>query len=421
MRFELVNTRTKPTVKITIKDRVIHFHSKYDPLKESDNWSEKAIHEINDEKPVYIIGIGAGYHIISLLRKASMSEVNIIELNENYKEWFADTEVGRYLTSLSEVKILDLNAFKNKLFTLDYTNLLIYHPSLQIVDSKYKSLVEQIKNIQIQKDSIGKQLTRMIDNFTENMKLNDKSISEFKDIYHNKKMILVSAGPSLDKQLPLLKEIRHRSDIVIGAVGTALRPLIKQKIVPDFFMITDANPETLQQLKDVKLPTTPLFYLCTSYHGTVLLHKGPKYVVFQKDFRLAEAAASAEKEPLIQTGGSVATALLDLMVFMGGEKIALVGQDLAYTNNKTHASESPAVIEYVTQSWSMMVKNYDQNGMVPTSRNLSIYRAWFEKYADTYKNLYLFNCTEGGAYINGWENTPLKKFAELKKSIKGLS
>jgi hypothetical protein len=158
--------------------------------------------------------------------------------------------------------------------------------------------------------------------------------------------------------------------------------------------------------------------MSTTYHETVASHEGPKYILWQKGFEHAEKMATLKSEPLIKTGGSVATALLDLMTFFGAQSIALVGQDLAYTGGKSHVSKAPALIEIKKTVSTKKVLNYYQNDEIETANNLIIYKKWFEDYAKRNKQLKLYNCTEGGAHILHWEHIPLREY--YKKNSEDL-
>ncbi|MGM7634568.1 6-hydroxymethylpterin diphosphokinase MptE-like protein [Bacillus sp. Hm123] len=160
----------------------------------------------------------------------------------------------------------------------------------------------------------------------------------------------------------------------------------------------------------MSLPKTPLFYLSTAYHETVMLNKGPRRILWQKGFEEAEKIAALKQEPTIQTGGSVATALLDVMVQLGGESIALIGQDLAFTDGKSHSNQAHAQKEMKQTKASEKVLNYDRTGEVYTAKNLTIYRKWFESFAKNHPHLHLYNCTEGGAYIHNWEHIRLQDY-----------
>lgn len=163
-------------------------------------------------------------------------------------------------------------------------------------------------------------------------------------------------------------------------------------------------------MTEIVLPETPLFYLSTAYHETILLHKGPRRIVYQEGYAAAEKRAIEKYEPVIQTGGSVATALLDIMVRLGGKSVALVGQDLAFTDGKSHANAAHAQQKVKEVQGAKKVINYYQTAEVHTARNFTIYRKWFEKYQETHTELALYNCTEGGAYIHHWKHISLQEY-----------
>jgi hypothetical protein len=247
-------------------------------------------------------------------------------------------------------------------------------------------------------------------NFHKNIALDDPGIKDWRNYYENKPMLLISAGPSLDKQLPLLKEIKDIGKVIIGSVGTAVIPLVRHGITPDFVMITDPNQGTLPQLQKVDLTFTPLFYLSTAYNETIVLHGGARYIVLQDGYDKAEYMATLRNEPLIKTGGSVSTTLLDLMIYLGASKVGLVGQDLAFTNGFSHASDTP--FQRLTQQEPGLVEvlDYYQVKRIASSKNLVIYKKWLERYAEHAAHLKLYNCTEGGAFIKNWQHLSLKEF-----------
>ncbi|OMP65799.1 hypothetical protein BTO28_15585 [Domibacillus epiphyticus] len=370
---------------------------------------------IQKDQPVIIVGYGAGYHIAALAKELPEQEICALEFNLQYANWFKKSLFYESVAVLPHVKMKTTDHLSAKerasIFSdVHQNNLLIQKTSMDIMPAKYNNVKLMLKDFQMQKDSIKNQIGTMIENFQKNIALNDSGIGELKDIYKGKKMILVSAGPSLDKQLPLLKKIREEGDIVIGAVGTAVRPLYRCGIIPNFLMIIDPQEGTMKQLTGIKLPNTPLYYMSTAYHDTVKLHAGPRRIVWQNGFMDAHKMAIMQNDPLIQTGGSVATALLDTMVFLGGQVIALIGQDLAFTGGKSHASHTAAEKEVEETANTIKVQNYYQTGEVITANNLSIYRKWFERYAENNAELSLYNCTEGGAYINGWKHSSLNDF-----------
>ncbi len=415
MKLSIVETRTVPTVKAEFKGRDVFFHSRYDPLNEAQAWLKKGVKAINKNQVVIVIGLGAGYHIQQLAESISEQTILIIEFNDTYFSWFKNSPFHSQLTRYNNVVLKRFNELTNvekeKIFTsISSTNLLIHKSGLDIMPEEYKGIKEALEDIQFQQNSFQHQVDIMRLNFEKNRMLNDQGIGDLTNMYAGKPMILISAGPSLDKQLSLLKKIYEQHQFVIGAVGTALKPLLNANIIPDFFAIIDPNPATYSQMTDIELPITPLFYLSTAYHETILLHQGPRHIVYQEGYTAAEKLASKKHEPVIQTGGSVATALLDIMVKLGAKSVALVGQDLAYTDGKSHANTSHARQNIKELEGSKQVMNYYQTAEVHTAKNLTIYRKWFEKYREIHNELALYNCTEGGAYIKNWKHISLNEY-----------
>jgi hypothetical protein len=286
-------------------------------------------------------------------------------------------------------------------------NILIYKPSLVLIDQEEIRLT--LESFLMKKRTIREQGESLRQNFELNLTLNDEDISRYIGNYQDGQAILVSAGPSLTKQLPLLK-IALEKGVKIACVGTSLLTMIKAGIRPNFVMVSDPKDAIQEQFVGVENENIPLFYLSTANHGAVKRYKGPRIIVWQRGFEEAEIQAKLNRVPLVETGGSVATCLLDLLIKLGFKKIALVGQDLAFTDNQTHAMNTHRYNQIHNDLHLIEVEDYYRTEKIKTSRNLFIYLKWFERYVEQHGNIELWNCTEGGAYIDGWKHFPLKKF-----------
>ena len=115
-------------------------------------------------------------------------------------------------------------------------------------------------------------------------------------------------------------------------------------------------------------------------------------------------------------GGSVATLAFSLVCHLGFDKIILVGQDLAFTGNKSHADgtfkETMAVED--TKDFLMVPGNVEK--MVPTREDFDNYRKWFEEFIEYWKGIkdvQFINATEGGALIKGTQIMTLKDAISL--------
>ncbi|MGN7407812.1 motility associated factor glycosyltransferase family protein [Sporosarcina sp. SAFN-010] len=414
MKISCLNTKTVPTVKVELNNQTLVFHSKYDPLHASQKWAENTLILIKPEEEVIVFGLCAGYHIVALSKLLPNTSIIVVEFNDQYYDWFATSLFKGALEKCKNVslkKFSELSEYqRNSLFTsISSTNICSLEQYFNIIPVHFSSVVAILRKIILQNKSLSTQIGFMKENFNRNVTLNDDGIHNMKEKYLGKPMILISAGPSLNKQLPLLKTIQNSGNFILGAVGTSLSPLISYGITPDFYAIIDAQA-TEKQLDQIDLPNTTLFYLSTASTNTILLHKGPRRVIWQRGYEEAELMAKQFNDPTMETGGSVATILLDIMVYLGGGPIALVGQDLAFTGGKTHASGTHSSLDVIEQFGKNQVLNYYRNGTVMTSNNLTLYRMWFEDYAENHGEHNLMNCTEGGAYIQNWEHISLLEY-----------
>lgn len=401
------------TIKLNVDGKEIFLHSKYDPIREAEQWVTGWKKFIPDNiKCLLVVGIGLGYHIRALAEHYPNSHIEVWEFNKKFAHWLKkqslldippNTEF--YCSSdLAEIK----EGFLNKISDSEVI-VLIHQQSLNLIPPDLNPLKIGLEKYLLQQRALNNQKELLSENFVKNISLADPGMRAGEKIVHGYPALLVSAGPSLTKQLPVLKRIALSRDIKIAAVGTALKPLLKAGIIPDLIMISDPNQKISEQFNlsaVYRLP--PFFYLSTANHTAVVNYCGQRYIVWQKGFSPAEQEADNRHEPIVLTGGSVATCLLDLLVKLGATSIALVGQDLAFTDGYSHAADTVAARPIIEDQGLIWVDDYKRQGKVPTSLNLYSYHKWFENYAQGFnKQDFLWNCTEGGAYIPGWRHEPL--------------
>lgn len=399
----------------------ILLHSKYNPKIEAGRWVTQWEIEKNSPKQILVIGLGAGYHIEELARKFPHLKINVWEFNPQYASWLANSGSINYLQESFNIKIYvsdNIHEIKNNFLPLldSPDNMVLLHsPSLELIPKKLTFLKELLKTYIIHLRTMRRHGEELDKNFKLNLSLKDNGISEWKDNLLNKGAILISAGPSLTKQLPYLKEIYQNENIFLACVGTALKPLLNSGIKPNIVMISDPQDNIMAQFIDNFNIDIPMFYLATANHSTIKRYRGPRFIVWQKGFTKSMEQAQLTREPLIKTGGSVATCLLDLLVWMGCSKIALVGQDLAFTDGYSHAKGTHD-FRKVNSEGLIKIQDYYQKEIIKTSNNLFIYLKWFEMYSMSLtKKIELWNCTEGGAFIPGWLHRNLRHFISTQK------
>lgn len=226
--------------------------------------------------------------------------------------------------------------------------------------------------------------------------------------------ILVAAGPSLNKNIKELKKAKGKAFII--AVDTAIKPLLREGIVPDMFSIIDGmKPLDLFEAEGVK--EIPMLSGLNAAHEVLDYHKGMKFF-YNENYEFAEKifAESGQFVGKVHSGGSVATTAFSLMYMIGIDTIILVGQDLAFTDNKSHADGTfhEVMEEKDTTGYITVEGNIEQK--VPTMTSFLVFLDWYKKYIARAKderkrigrNFRVINATEGGAKIEGTEIMPLK-------------
>jgi hypothetical protein len=224
--------------------------------------------------------------------------------------------------------------------------------------------------------------------------------------------LIVSAGPSLNKQIPLLA--KHQDLFTIFAVDTVWPILNSHGIVPDYLVALDplALPSWPQ---DGLSPRTRLVVDVIASPNVVWSHDRG-HIMTCADGHIAETLGFLGARPgRLGVGGSVATLAFNMAVHMGANPIVLIGQDLALTGGKDHADGY-----LFTYSSEMLQgrsdKGYDVEGYygdrVRTERQLLAYKSWFEDRFKELPEVMVINATEGGARIAGSLQIPFAQVCE---------
>lgn len=226
--------------------------------------------------------------------------------------------------------------------------------------------------------------------------------------------IVVAAGPSLNKNIKELKKAKGKA--FICAVDTAIKPLIKEGIIPDMFAVVDAlKPIELVKMEEAR--QIPLLTTLNASPEVLEYHTGMK-IFFNEGYQFAEEIfkKSGHMEGDVSSGGSVATSIFSFLWKIGIETIILVGQDLAYTDNKAYADGTfqEKMKEEDTSNFIMVEGNFEEK--IPTKPDLKLFIDWYNMYIsgikEKDKGLRVINATEGGAKIQNTEIITLKKAIE---------
>jgi len=218
--------------------------------------------------------------------------------------------------------------------------------------------------------------------------------------------IVIAGGPSLDKNVRMLKEAKGKAFIV--CTDTALRPVIQAGIIPDIAVSSDAFKGDKYFSEEASLDVPLVCHLHVGYKA-MDRHKGIKIFYNNTDLWIQDYMNREEILLMpLESGGSVSNDALSLAYLLGADRIILIGQDLAYTDDKTH-SEKTVEGEMAEKDFRYMVWDTDIYGNpIKSSEQFLLYRDWIEATISKYEDLKVIDATEGGILIKGSEIMPLK-------------
>lgn len=224
--------------------------------------------------------------------------------------------------------------------------------------------------------------------------------------------ILISAGPSLDNNIKDL--LKAKGKIFMIAVDTAIRPLLQAGVIPDMFMTVDPVKD-LFLFEQEGVNKIPLVLSIESRKGISKIHTGQHFYLLNPENYMAKII-DRYKKTIVSTrnGGSVATDAFTLLRKMGFDTIILVGQDLAYPGNRSHAKA--AYDDMVDKKDGIYFEIEDINGNpILTRMDMNHYRRWLEDRIVEDQKVHVIDATEGGALIHGSEIMTLKDAIEREK------
>lgn len=153
-------------------------------------------------------------------------------------------------------------------------------------------------------------------------------ITELKDSAVGYTAAVVGAGPSLDKDLPVLKA--NREKFIIYCADASVKPLLAAGITPDFTTSIERG-NIYQRPFWEKLPPidTELVFFPVVHPEVLSIYPGPKRVVY-RNYSYYGYFQNAWPKGVLACGGSTTQLSLRLAAFMGCSRYVLIGVDNAY-------------------------------------------------------------------------------------------
>lgn len=440
--LELIETKSKKySAKVFKNGKSIFLHSAYDPEKEAN----ALINEIKKETEkdldlVFIFGIGAGY-LINAFKKLNIN-IAVIEPSINFFNLLIDNfKLDKILEDnttffiggddIEDIeKFISLTNTKKVKFFITRSYATLFNEEALFYQQKVLSIVDKkIININT--------ISRFDKLWAYNIASNAAKISthygvnKFFDKYKNIPAIIVSAGPSLEKNIRKLKEIKNKALII--AVDTAMKPLFSHNISPHFIITIDPQKKNSKYFRNVNFKESVLIAESSVDKEAIDSFNGAIYFI-NSIFPLAKYfMEELGDRGDITTGGSVSTAAYDFAIRIGANPIIMVGLDLSFPNYQTHIKGSYHEENFFTEIYKL--DSYDSriykvliagnlreekniyNEKVWTDSRFDMYKNWYEEQCLKYKKNKFYNATEGGIKINVMENIKLEELTQKFNDI----
>lgn len=402
----------------------VWLNSQYHPEHEAKMWSEGF--SWNGYENVFVMfGLANGYYIRALMRE---EEVDTIIVYEPCKELFYFVLHHFDMRDILESKkvLLSVEGLGEERFqyhlgtTLTIRNMRmvqrgVYPYYKELFYNSYKKYLKMIGIVDKEKNTVFNTVWRFweswLHNFCGNLRFM-KSSTIFENTSpafdKNKPVIIVSAGPSVKDELEGLKAAKNHIPII--AVDRIVDFLMEQGIEPDAIFTIDAQyRKALMNVEQVS--HIPLIMSVTSSCEITQNHKGKKIWYSDNEFLVAVLRKLGKNIEWYETGTTVSSTAFGTFMGQGYKEIILVGQDLSFDGEFTHAGGVKEEIPYFRKEY--MIEGI-HGTTVRTRDDWYTMLRWYHGVLEKHQEVTVYDAKTRGAKIQHTINIRLKEFVEQR-------
>ncbi|HAA2092786.1 TPA_asm: DUF115 domain-containing protein, partial [Campylobacter coli] len=384
---------------------------------------------------LYFYGFGNGILFKALLQNKNHQHIVVFE--KDIEIIWIMFHILDFSSELQNSRLMVLNT--NKLEIQDYNELCSSKPFfqfsriyfLELMSHYYerfhedilglnKKLAENFKNSIVSHGNDPLDALQGIEQFVYNLPQMITHPS-YKELLSKRKgvsdtAIIVSTGPSLTKQLPLLK--KYASKATIFCADSSYPILAKHGIKPDYVLSLERIPLTSEFFNnDFGEFDKDILFVLKSYvhpHTTKYLQKNNRNFMLVSTYASFIQYLKLDYFGYFNMGKSVANMSYLLTEYLNYKNIILIGQDLAYakdgfSHTKDYKNLDKHEGHFQRDKGKFQCLAYGGNGKVESSEIWTMFRLIFENdinYFQKFFNITTYNCTEGGARIEGTIEKP---------------
>ncbi|KRS89245.1 PseD protein, partial [Campylobacter coli] len=379
---------------------------------------------------LYFYGFGNGILFKALLQNKNHQHIVVFE--KDIEIIWIMFHILDFSSELQNSRLMVLNT--NKLEIQDYNELCSSKPFfqfsriyfLELMSHYYerfhedilglnKKLAENFKNSIVSYGNDPLDALQGIEQFVYNLPQMITHPSYTKLLSKRKNLsdtaIIVSTGPSLTKQLPLLKKYANKATIFCADSSYPI--LAKHDIKPDYVCMLERTEITAEFFNhDFGEFDKDIVFVCAGvvHPKTIEYLKNKTFIITQKVLAFPYYI-NLKNFCYAAVGFSVAHMAYEFATHLSHKNIIFIGQDLAYAENgNSHPDDYQNSANYESQMYEhILTIAYGGNGKVETHSIWLLFKNWFENemIPNTRKmGITTYNCTEGGARIEGTIEKP---------------
>ncbi|EIX1443793.1 motility associated factor glycosyltransferase family protein, partial [Campylobacter coli] len=357
-------------------------------------------HIVVFEKDIEIIWIM--FHILDFSSELQSARLMILQTSSLDIEFFSNFCSSKPFFQFSRIYFLELMSHYYERFHEDILGL-------------NKKLAENFKNSIVSYGNDPLDALQGIEQFVYNLPQMITHPS-YKELLSKRKnlsdtAIIVSTGPSLTKQLPLLK--KYASKATIFCADSSYPILAKHNIKPDYVLSLERIPLTSEFFNnDFGEFDKDIVFVCAGvvHPKTIEYLKNKTFIITQKILAFPYYI-NLKNFCYAAIGFSVAHMAYEFATHLNYKNIIFIGQDLAYaedgfSHTKDYSNLDKHEGHFQRDKGKFQCLAYGGNGKAESSEVWTMFRFFLQDTISRNIISTTYNCTEGGARIEGTIEKP---------------
>lgn len=422
------------TIAVISGGKKLYLHSRFDPLKEAENFKER----FNPDKfdCLILLGTGLGYHLQYLREKSEKyKKIIAIDVFPGTEKMISAVPGMSFLAGLANVVFangmkhedlfmllddeLDLSDFKGIDLVEHPASINIFHDYYIEIKKRITWIINKKTSDLITLNAFGKTYLKNI--FKNFQHINNmRPVSGLKDAFSGFPAMVITSGPSIEKHLEMIRS--HQSDFFIIAVDSVMKVLNHAGIMADFYLSVDPQAYVAEHLQSVESTTFPVYSISSANivfsgkEGFLSLNTHP-VSQFMQQIRNIEIGS------IDSLTGNVAGDAVMFADYCGFSPVAIAGFDFSFPDKKIYSRGtayqkryslffSTRLLSVETQNMNYIRKS--SNSVVEkglnTRRSFLHYRAQLENLLDKKIKAKIYNLRKGGLEINNIEEISFEEF-----------